>query len=71
MRIDFIEVANFRKLLAVRVDIAIKSTVFVGANNSGKTSAMVALRHFLVPADHLAHAGRETTDDIRGRRRRQ
>lgn len=50
MRIDFVEVANFRKLLAVRIDIAEKTTVFVGANNSGKTSAMVALRHFLV--DH-------------------
>lgn len=48
MHIDFIEIANFRKLLAVRVDIAEKSTVFVGANNSGKTSAMVALRRFLV-----------------------
>ena len=50
MHIDFVEVSNFRKLLAVRVDIAKKSTVFVGANNSGKTSAMVALRRFLV--DH-------------------
>lgn len=50
MHIEFIEVANFRKLLSVRVDIAKKSTVFVGANNSGKTSAMVALRRFLV--DH-------------------
>lgn len=50
MHIDFIEIANFRKLLAARVDIAKKSTVFVGANNSGKTSAMVALRRFLV--DH-------------------
>ena len=50
MHIDFIEVANFRKLLAVRVDIAKTSTVFVGANNSGKSSAMVALRRFLV--DH-------------------
>ena len=50
MHIDFIEVANFRKLLAVRVDIAKESTVFVGSNNSGKTSAMVALRRFLV--DH-------------------
>lgn len=48
MHIDFIEVANFRKLLAVRIDIAEKSTVFVGANNSGKSSAMVALRRFLI-----------------------
>ncbi|MFZ7094712.1 AAA family ATPase [Luteimonas dalianensis] len=50
MHIDFVEVSNFRKLLAVRIDIAEKTTVFVGANNSGKTSAIVALRHFLV--DH-------------------
>ncbi|OBR76414.1 ATP-dependent endonuclease [Xanthomonas arboricola] len=48
MHIDFIEVANFRKLLATRIDIAKESTVFVGANNSGKTSAMVALRRFLL-----------------------
>jgi len=50
VHIEFIEVANFRKLLAARIDIAKRSTVFVGANNSGKTSAMVALRRFLV--DH-------------------
>ncbi|MGV7173354.1 AAA family ATPase [Xanthomonas axonopodis] len=48
MHIDFVEVANFRKLLATRIDIAKESTVFVGANNSGKTSAMVALRRFLL-----------------------
>jgi recombinational DNA repair ATPase RecF len=43
-----IEIANLRKLLAVRVDLAEKTTVFVEANNSGKTSAMLALRRFLV-----------------------
>ena len=48
MHIDFVEISNFRKLLAVRIDISKKTTVFVGANNSGKSSAMVALRHFLV-----------------------
>lgn len=48
MRIELVEVGNFRKLLAVRVGFAAEKTVFVGANNSGKTSAMVALRHFLV-----------------------
>ena len=47
MRIDIIELHNFRKLLAVRIDVAEKQTLFVGANNSGKTSAMVALRLFL------------------------
>jgi hypothetical protein len=48
MHIEHIEVGNFRKLQSVRVDFAEKTTVFVGANNSGKTSAMVALRRFLV-----------------------
>ena len=48
MHIQHVEVGNFRKLQAVRVDFAEETTVFVGANNSGKTSAMVALRHFLV-----------------------
>lgn len=48
MHIQHVEIGNFRKLQAVRVDFAEQTTVFVGANNSGKTSAMVALRHFLV-----------------------
>jgi len=48
MHIQNIEIGNFRKLQAVRIDFAEKSTVFVGANNSGKTSAMAALRCFLV-----------------------
>ncbi|MEP3298732.1 MAG: AAA family ATPase [Pseudoruegeria sp.] len=48
MQIAFIEVSNFRKLLATRIDFSAKTTIFVGANNSGKTSAMLALRRFLV-----------------------
>lgn len=48
MHIQHVEIGHFRKLQKVRVDLAPKTTVFVGANNSGKTSAMVALRHFLV-----------------------
>lgn len=48
MRIDLVEIGNFRKLQAVRIGLAKDKTVFVGANNSGKTSAMVALRQFLV-----------------------
>lgn len=48
MRIDKIEIGNFRKLKAVQIGISPEKTVFVGANNSGKTSAMVALRYFLV-----------------------
>jgi predicted ATP-dependent endonuclease of OLD family len=48
MRIANIEISNFRKLLSVRVDLSQETTLFVGANNSGKTSAMLAMRRFLV-----------------------
>ncbi|MCB1451395.1 MAG: AAA family ATPase [Nitratireductor sp.] len=48
MKIEQIELGNFRKLQSVHVGISEQKTVFVGANNSGKTSAMVALRCFLL-----------------------
>lgn len=40
MHIKFVEIQNFRKLKSCRVDFEEETTVFVGANNSGKTSAM-------------------------------
>lgn len=49
MHIQFVEIANFRKLLSTRVDLSDTTTLFVGANNSGKTSAMLAMRRFLSP----------------------
>lgn len=48
MRISHVEIANFRKLYSVRIDLTNKTTLLVGANNSGKTSAIQALRRFLV-----------------------
>jgi len=48
MRIKFIEIQNFRKLKSIRVDLNERITLCVGANNSGKTSAMVALSYFLL-----------------------
>lgn len=48
MHISLVEVGNFRKLVATRIAFAPEKTVLVGANNSGKTSAMNALRRFLV-----------------------
>lgn len=48
MLISFLEIQNFRKLKSVRIDLSSQTTVLVGANNSGKTSAMVALVHFLI-----------------------
>lgn len=49
MHIEFVEIANFRKLLSTRIDLSDTTTLFVGANNSGKTSAMLAMRRFLSP----------------------
>jgi Predicted ATP-dependent endonuclease of the OLD family len=49
VHIEFLEIANFRKLLSTRVDLSGTTTLFVGANNSGKTSAMLAMRRFLSP----------------------
>lgn len=48
MRIDFVEIRNFRRLTATRIDMAQDTTLLVGANNSGKTSAITALRYFLL-----------------------
>ncbi|MGF6457864.1 AAA family ATPase [Pseudomonas frederiksbergensis] len=48
MHIQHLEIANFRKLLSVRIDLACTTTLLVGANNSGKSSAMLALRKFLL-----------------------
>jgi predicted ATP-dependent endonuclease of OLD family len=47
MRISSIYIQNFRKLHRCRIDFSEKTTLFVGANNSGKTSAMDALGKFL------------------------
>jgi predicted ATP-dependent endonuclease of OLD family len=47
LRIDFVEIQNYRKLKCCRIDFSNKTTIFVGANNSGKTSAMDALIFFL------------------------
>lgn len=54
MRIKFVEISNFRKLKSTHIDFDKQTTIFVGANNSGKTSAMVALRYFLVSPTKLA-----------------
>ncbi len=37
----------------MRIDFACDTTIFVGSNNSGKTSAMTALRYFLVSPENL------------------
>jgi predicted ATP-dependent endonuclease of OLD family len=47
MKINFVEIQNFRKLKQCRIDLSDTTTLFVGANNSGKTSAMDSLGKFL------------------------
>jgi|SRR5208283_2542868 len=58
MHIKIIEIQNFRKLKSIPIEFSERTTLFVGANNSGKTSAMVALGHFLV------EQSRFTTNDF-------
>ncbi|MDE9433156.1 AAA family ATPase [Xenorhabdus bovienii] len=53
MKIDFIEIKNFRKLQSCRIEFDKEKTLLVGANNSGKTSAMVALRKFLISPNNI------------------
>lgn len=47
MRLNSISIRNFRRLRDVEIDFENKETVFVGPNNSGKTSATAAVRSFL------------------------
>src|SRR5690625_2150269 len=53
MRIKFVEITNFRKLKSTHLDLDKKTTILVGANNSGKTSAMLVLRIFLLSPNRL------------------
>lgn len=47
MNIEYVRIKNFRKLKNCRIDFDKKQTVFVGSNNSGKTSAISAIIWFL------------------------
>jgi predicted ATP-dependent endonuclease of OLD family len=45
--LSYIEISRFRRLAQARVQVDEKTTVLVGANNSGKTSILIAIRNFL------------------------
>ncbi|MEU6710511.1 AAA family ATPase [Nonomuraea sp. NPDC046802] len=47
MHVQSLHIRNFRRLKRVRVDLETGTTIFVGANNSGKTSVSHALQCFL------------------------
>lgn len=55
MKIKNIKIKNFRRLECVNIDIESDETVFVGPNNSGKTSATVAMRCFIDNKDFKVH----------------
>lgn len=47
MKLQKVEIRNFRRLKNVTIEIEAMETVFVGPNNSGKTSATAIFRAFL------------------------
>lgn len=47
MHVRSLHIRNFRRLKHVRVDLEEETTIFVGANNSGKTSVSQVLQCFL------------------------
>jgi predicted ATP-dependent endonuclease of OLD family len=55
MKLKKIQLRNFRRLENVLIDFEEKETVFVGPNNSGKTSATTAFRLFIKKADFKIH----------------
>ncbi len=47
MHVHTLRIRNFRRLKDVRIDLASDISIFVGANNSGKTSASQAIQLFV------------------------
>lgn len=47
MRIHHVHISNFRRLKNCRIDFDKERTILIGANNSGKTSAITAFTWFL------------------------
>ncbi|MEG8033567.1 ATP-dependent endonuclease [Sphingomonas aurantiaca] len=55
MKVTLVAIRNFRRLENVEVDIEDRETIFVGPNNSGKTSATAIFRCFLGGRDFKIH----------------
>jgi predicted ATP-dependent endonuclease of OLD family len=53
IKLRFLELCQFRRLGKVQLDIDAKTTILVGANNSGKTSVLAAIRHFLADGSNF------------------
>lgn len=55
MRISRVAIRNFRRLENIQIDIEERESIFVGPNNSGKTSATAIFRCFLGGRDFRIH----------------
>lgn len=55
MKLQSIAIRNFRRLENVKIGVEEKETIFVGPNNSGKTSATAIFRCFLGGRDFKIH----------------
>jgi predicted ATP-dependent endonuclease of OLD family len=55
MKLSKIQIRNFRRLGDVRIGLEDGETVFVGPNNSGKTSATAVFRYFLKGTEFRIH----------------
>lgn len=55
MKLDSVSIRNFRRLENVQIDIEDRETLFVGPNNSGKTSATAIFRCFLGGREFRIH----------------
>jgi predicted ATP-dependent endonuclease of OLD family len=55
MKLQKAHIKNFRRLEDVQIDFDQAETVFVGPNNSGKTSATAAFRLFLEKQEFRIH----------------
>ena len=55
MKLSSATIRNFRRLENVTIDIEDQETVFVGPNNSGKTSATAVFRAFLGNREFTIH----------------
>lgn len=55
MKLKNIHIKNFRRLEDVQIDLDDGKTVFVGPNNSGKTSATAIFRYFLKGTEFRIH----------------
>lgn len=62
MHVETVWIRNFRRLQDVRIDLASDISIFVGANNSGKTAAAHALQLFAA-ASKEAFSHRDQTYD--------